>query len=121
MGDKSQLLRALSNLVSNAIKFTPSGGAVTVCSRNGKDSIALQVKDTGAGIDKEELSRLFSEYQRLKSADNIAGTGLGLFIVKSIVEAHHGSVNAESKVGVGTTFTITLPADKEHSPVIGAI
>jgi signal transduction histidine kinase len=109
IGDQSQMHRALSNLVSNAIKFTPPGGSITVTSRNGKDNISLQVKDTGSGIAKEELSGLFSEYKRLKSAENTTGTGLGLFIVKSIVDAHNGAVEVMSEVGSGTTFTIKVP------------
>jgi hypothetical protein len=119
IGDQSQMHRALSNLVSNAIKFTPPGGNITVTSRNGKDNVSLQIKDTGPGIAKEDLSSLFSEYKRLKSAEHTKGTGLGLFIVKTIVEAHNGTVEVESDGGSGTTFTIRVPTDKQrwkHQP-----
>lgn len=109
LGDDSQLQRALWNLVSNAIKFTPAGGTVTVRSQRINKNIAVQVKDSGIGIPKEEISSLFSEFQRLDGAVNTEGTGLGLFIVKTIVEAHDGSVAVQSEVGVGTTFTILLP------------
>ena len=111
IGDQGQMHRALSNLVSNAIKFTQPGGRITVTSRNGKDNVSLQVKDTGPGIAKEDLSSLFSEYKRLKSAENTTGTGLGLFIVKSIVDAHNGAVEVMSEVGSGTTFTIKVPTE----------
>lgn len=108
-GDRDQLQRALANLVSNAIKFTPSGGRITVSSRMTKNNTVLQVKDTGIGIRADEIPRVFSEFRRLKGAENVEGTGLGLFIVKTIVEAHGGTVTVESEVGLGTTFTIQLP------------
>jgi signal transduction histidine kinase len=110
LGDFNQLQRALLNLVSNAIKFTPPGGRITVSSGMIKKNIAVRVKDTGVGIAPDELSRLFSEFQRLTGAGNTEGSGLGLFIVKTIVEAHGGSVTVESALGAGTTFTILLPS-----------
>jgi signal transduction histidine kinase len=110
VGDSNQLHRALSNLVSNAIKFTPTGGRVTVSSRMVKKNIAIEVKDTGTGIATDEISGLFSEFRRLNGAAKMEGTGLGLFIVKTIVEAHGGSVSVLSEMGVGSTFTMLLPA-----------
>src|SRR6266545_3226167 len=71
------------------------------------------VTDTGCGIPKEELAGLFAEFKRLKGTTNIEGTGLGLFIVKTIVEAHDGTVTVESKEGVGTTFTMLLSASRD--------
>ena len=109
LGDFNQLHRAVANLVSNAIKFTPRGGRVTVSSQMTKKNIVLTVKDTGIGIPAEEISSLFSEFQRLSGSANTEGTGLGLFIVKTLVEAHGGSVAVESEIGAGTTFTILLP------------
>jgi signal transduction histidine kinase len=108
-GDENQLERVLWNLVSNAVKFTPAGGDITVTSRTVRKNISIKVTNSGAGIPKEELSSLFSEYKRLKGAANTEGTGLGLFIVKTIVEAHDGTVAVESETGIGTTFTILLP------------
>ncbi|HWH78751.1 MAG TPA: ATP-binding protein, partial [Candidatus Binatus sp.] len=113
MGEQQQLQRALWNLVSNAIKFTPLGGSITVSTRMVKKSISIQVADTGAGMPKAELSTLFSEFKRLKGTAHIEGTGLGLFIVKTIVESHQGTVSVESIEGTGTTFTIILPAAKD--------
>lgn len=109
LGDEDQMQRALWNLVSNAIKFTPNGGTVSVLSQTRERHVVIQVKDTGTGIPQEELSSLFSEFRRLEGAVNTEGTGLGLFIVKTIVEVHGGTVSVQSTVGVGTTFTILLP------------
>jgi signal transduction histidine kinase len=109
LGDFDQLQRALSNLVSNAIKFTPTGGRITVISKMIKRNVAIKVTDTGIGIPADDISGLFSEFHRLNGSSNTEGTGLGLFIVKTIVEGHGGSVLVESDVGRGTTFTILLP------------
>jgi signal transduction histidine kinase len=118
LGDNDQMQRALGNLVGNAIKFTPPGGGITVTSRMTKNDILIKVTDTGCGIPKEEVAGLFSEFKRLKGTANIEGTGLGLFIVKTIVEAHDGTVAVESKEGVETTFTMRLPASRD---VLGGI
>jgi len=74
--------------------------------------VLIQVKDTGIGIPKEALPRLFSEFQRLDGSEHIEGSGLGLFIVKTIVEGHGGEVTVESELGAGSTFTILLPSSK---------
>ena len=113
LGDENQLQRVLWNLVGNAVKFTPRGGTVTVISQMVEKNVSIKVKDSGVGIPEEELSILFSEFRRLKGAANCEGTGLGLFIVKTIVEAHGGSVAVESKPDVGTTFAILLPASTD--------
>ena len=113
LGDNDQMQRALGNLVGNAIKFTPPCGGITVTSRMIKNDISIKVTDTGCGIPKEELAGLFSEFKRLKGTANIEGTGLGLFIVKTIVEAHDGTVAVESKEGAGTTFTMLLSASRD--------
>ncbi len=109
MGDKAQLDRVLWNLVGNAIKFTPGGGKITLSSRCDNGYACVAVKDTGIGIPKDELPLLFSQFRRLKGSAKIEGTGLGLFIVKTIIEAHKGSVQAESEGGQGSTFTVRVP------------
>ena len=109
VGDKAQLDRVLWNLVGNAIKFTPGGGRITVSSRHDNGYVCVAVKDTGIGIPKDELPLLFSQFRRLKGSAKIEGTGLGLFIVKTIIEAHKGTVQAESAGGQGSTFTVRVP------------
>jgi signal transduction histidine kinase len=100
----------LWNLIDNAIKFTPQGGAITLTSRMIGNNISLSIRDTGIGISKQELPNLFLEFKRLEGSVNTEGTGLGLFIVKTILEAHNGAISAESEEGAGTTFNILLPA-----------
>jgi signal transduction histidine kinase len=112
-GEKKQLQRVLWNLVGNAIKFTPRGGTVVVTSQMIENKVSIKVADSGVGIPQEDLSLLFSEFGRLGGTANSEGTGLGLFIVKTIVEAHGGSVAVESQPGVGTAFTILLPPPKD--------
>ncbi len=109
VGDKTQLDRVFWNLVGNAIKFTPAGGKITISSRRDDGYVCVAVKDTGIGIPREELPVLFSQFRRLKGSAKIEGTGLGLFIVKTIIEAHKGTVHAESGNGQGSTFTVRMP------------
>lgn len=109
LADAGQIERVLWNLIGNAIKFTPMGGKISVASRGENSHVRVQVKDTGRGILKEELPLLFSEFRRLKGAGKIEGTGLGLFIVKTVVEAHGGKVGVESEEGHGATFSVTFP------------
>lgn len=109
LGDLAQLDRVLWNLVGNAIKFTPAGGKITLSSLQDNGYVSIAVKDTGIGIPQEELPLLFSQFRRLKGSAKIEGTGLGLFIVKTIIEAHKGTVQADSMDGQGSTFTIRVP------------
>jgi signal transduction histidine kinase len=113
--DPGQMERVVSNLVGNAIKFTPTGGQVRLAVRGSSDHIVLSVQDTGAGISAKDLPTIFDQYQR--RGDRPEGSGLGLFIVKAIVEAHAGSVNIESAVGWGTTVTVELPLVTADSPL----
>ncbi len=107
--DKLGIQRVLSNLVSNALKFTPKGGKVTVQIFSRGDEHHIQVADTGAGLEPAEVSKLFERFSRLDKHSEVAGTGLGLFVVKSIVTAHGGRVDVLSKLGEGTTFDIAIP------------
>jgi signal transduction histidine kinase len=107
--DRERVLQVLSNLVGNAIKFTPSGGTVTLRARKVDGMVRVSVKDNGPGIAPEDVPHLFERFWRA-SGVNERGTGLGLSIVKSIVEAHGGTLWVETQVGVGSTFFFTLPA-----------
>jgi signal transduction histidine kinase len=108
-GDEAQIDRVFWNLIGNAIKFTPKEGAITVSSSLTDGYVCVAVHDTGMGIPKDELPMLFTQFRRLKGAGKIEGTGLGLFIVKTIIEAHKGIVQADSEEGRGTTFRVHIP------------
>ena len=109
--DASRVTQLLDNLISNAIKFTPSGGSVTVRVEKHGDSACLEVADTGVGIPADEVPHLFDRFFRASTGRSAPGTGLGLPIVQSIAEAHGGSVAVDSRVGVGTTFVVALPLE----------
>ena len=107
--DALQMERVSSNLVDNAIKYTPPGGSITVSTAPTADAALLIVHDDGPGIPPNELSKLFERYHRRAESNRVHGTGLGLFIVKAIVEAHGGTVEITSAVGEGTTVTVRIP------------
>lgn len=110
-----RLRQLLTNLLTNAVKYSPEGGPVTVTLRPRRSSVVLTVADHGLGVPRQDLPALFQPYSRLHRSRGIRGTGLGLYIVKGIVEAHGGSVRAESAgEGKGTTFTIVLPLGGEE-------
>lgn len=116
--DAERLQQVLANLLSNAIKFSPHGGAVTVGARPNGVQVLVWVADQGVGIPSEALPKLFSKFFRVEQHEtrHIGGTGLGLALVKEIVEAHHGSVWVESTVGQGSTFFFTLPGAPAAPP-----
>jgi signal transduction histidine kinase len=101
--------RVLGNLVSNALKFTRSGGEVELSAERVGSEVRVSVRDTGAGIAKEMLNTLFEKYGRLDRDQEIEGSGLGLFVTKNIVDAHAGRIEIKSELGVGTTFTVVFP------------
>jgi two-component system phosphate regulon sensor histidine kinase PhoR len=109
IGDAERLERAIGNLVANAIKFTPAGGSVTVLVSRAADDVTISVRDTGIGIEPEELDRVFERFFKADRGRGSSGTGLGLAIVKHIVQAHAGTVSVESQPGRGSTFTMRLP------------
>jgi signal transduction histidine kinase len=111
IGDPARLAQLLDNLISNAIKFTPSGGQIDVVVDAAAGSAILEVRDTGFGIAGEDQAQLFERFFRTRSANvmAIAGTGLGLSIAKAIVDAHGGSIGVESIEHEGTTFRVELP------------
>jgi len=104
--DRDRVMQVLSNLVGNALKFTAEGGRVTLSAGPGSDgqSVRFSVADTGSGIEAEDLPHVFEQYWK----HDKQGTGLGLFIARSVVQAHHGRIWVESKPKVGTTFFFTL-------------
>ena len=113
LADARRLAQVTDNLVSNAIKFTEAGGAVTVSISGDGGAVRLVVADTGIGIPADEQSQVFSRFFRASSASvaAIPGTGLGLSITRALVEQHGGTIVLESEEGRGTTVTVTLPAD----------
>lgn len=109
-GDPLRLKQIIINLINNAIMYTPKGGYIDVIIKDEDNKVSFTVKDTGIGISKEELPRIFERFYRVDRARsrNSGGTGLGLAIVKHLVEAHHGEMKVESEVGKGTTFKISF-------------
>jgi signal transduction histidine kinase len=114
--DPQRIGQVVANLVGNAIKFTPRGGRVTVELEAARDGARLQVRDTGVGIDTAEIPHIFERFYRGSRANEArgSGSGLGLAIVKSIVDMHGGRIAVESRVGAGSTFTVTLPRIARH-------
>jgi signal transduction histidine kinase/CHASE3 domain sensor protein len=110
-GDRDRLAQALDNLVSNAIKFTPDGGRVTVRLMRDEERAVLEVQDTGIGISQPDLERLFQRFFRTQRATSAAipGVGLGLTIAQAIVHGHDGHISVQSMDGQGTTFRMELP------------
>lgn len=109
-GEAYQISIAINNLVDNAIKFTENGSVQIILNSAG-DKYQIQVKDTGPGIPREEIKNLFTQFHQIRSSqyEAVPGNGLGLYIVKSIINAHNGECSATSQMGKGSTFTISLP------------
>jgi signal transduction histidine kinase len=107
-GDADRLLRAIANLVGNAVKFTHPGGEVTVISERTAEGVRVSVRDTGPGIAEQDRNRLFEQYWK-GSGTGRSGMGLGLYIARSVAEAHGGHISLESELGVGSTFTLSIP------------
>lgn len=112
LGDEEKLIQLFTNLVSNAVKFSPDGGEVTIRIEKRENDVICAVTDEGLGIPAEEVSKLFQKFYRIDNSDRrkIGGTGLGLAICKKIVEAHHGDISVSSVLGNGSTFYVKLPA-----------
>ncbi len=107
--DGGRMLQVFANLITNAIKFTPRGGAVTLQARAEAGGLRVSCIDNGCGVPTPMLASIFERFWQVNKGDR-RGVGLGLYISKSIVEAHGGRIDAESVVGAGSTFTLTLPA-----------
>jgi two-component sensor histidine kinase/GGDEF domain-containing protein len=121
-GDQDKIEQILTNLVGNAIKFTPDGGKIFISAKPPADDrkaaygnmVAISVKDTGIGIPAEHLNAIFEKFHQVESSlqRSVSGTGLGLAITKGLIEAHQGKILVESEVGKGSTFTFTLPVSQ---------
>jgi PAS domain S-box-containing protein len=116
VGDRDRLIQVVSNLVNNAIKYSPDGGTVTLSTRADGGYALVSVADTGLGIPPDEIGHVFERFRRVRSgaAQSIPGTGLGLTIVKQIVEMHGGKIWVESAVGHGSAFHFTVPLVAEN-------
>jgi two-component system sensor histidine kinase VicK len=117
-GDEDRLVQAFTNLVDNALKFTPENGEVVIRAGQADCQVEVSVSDTGPGIPTEDLARIFDRfYQADKSRSRErGGTGLGLTIAKEIIQAHHGTINVQSKSDQGSTFTVILPVIRPEDP-----
>ena len=109
--DPKRIEEIFNNLISNAINYSPEGGRVTISAKGLGEYMEIRVEDTGVGITKEELPKIFDKFYRVKNPKTrqVIGTGLGLAIVKGVVDAHQGSIQVESVPDVGTTFKVLLP------------
>lgn len=123
VGDTEALNQIFDNLIDNAIKYTESGGRVDVTLSRANGKVVFEVTDTGVGIPEEELPRIFERFYRVDKARSreLGGTGLGLSIVRHLVNALDGEVSVRSKLGSGSTFTVSLPLyERDSQPVAGA-
>jgi signal transduction histidine kinase len=111
--DEKLLRQIFTNLISNALKYSPDGGKVQVRLTCEENNVIFQVQDEGIGIPIEDQQKLFESFARASNVGAIAGTGLGLSIVKKCVNLHGGQITVESEVSAGTTFTVSLPLDKQ--------
>src|SRR5207237_3756026 len=113
--DERKIRQVVLNLLSNAIKFTPEGGRIEVGAQPRDGSVEVYVSDTGVGIAPEDQERVFEEFRQVGTADKKAeGTGLGLTLCRKFVELHGGRIWVKSELGVGSTFSFTLPVRREE-------
>lgn len=115
--DVVQLEKVIYNLLSNAFKYTPLGGTVSLSVQEYENSVMILISDTGIGIAEENLNKIFDRFYQVDSLDNQKGTGIGLALAKSIIEAHKGKIGARSREGKGTTFVVELPLGDSHISV----
>jgi signal transduction histidine kinase len=118
-GDGDRLAQVLTNLVDNAIKFTPAGGQVTLAARQAGAELEIEVRDTGRGISPDALQHVFDRFYQEDASRARHGAGLGLAIAKEIVAAHGGKISVRSQLGQGTVFSVRLPLLRVH-PISGS-
>jgi signal transduction histidine kinase len=109
IGDAKLLFQAFSNLVSNAVKYSPAGGLIEVTMQTSPSEAVIEISDRGIGIPESDLACLFERYHRGSNVSGIVGTGVGLYIVKTAIDLHHGSIEVQSREGEGSRFTVRLP------------
>jgi len=111
-GDPKLLFQVLSNLLSNAVKYSPGGGLIKVTAQTDGDEVVVSVLDHGMGIPEADLERVFSRYFRGSNVSGIVGTGVGLYLVRMVIELHGGTIGVESWEGEGSRFTVRLPVEQ---------
>jgi len=111
LANRRNMEEVLSNLITNAIKYSPNGGRISISASSGSDYLSIRIQDSGIGIDAEDKNRIFQRFYRVKNEKTryIQGTGLGLALVKSILESHQGRIKVDSQPGEGSTFFVFLP------------
>lgn len=116
VADKEKIARVVFNLLSNALKYTPAGGDIFVSLKDEDGKFRLDVRDTGKGISQEEAGKIFERFFQAKGA--ASGTGIGLALVKSFVELHHGEARVESELGKGSDFFVVIPREQEDKSIV---
>ena len=122
MADRLRLTQVMTNLVSNACKYSPQGARVTIQAREEDEGVRIDVSDTGIGISPEDQEQLFTKFFRADNSPTreVSGSGLGLYITKHLIEAHGGRIWASSRIGEGTTFSFTWPKAGQAAAVPAA-
>src|SRR5262249_14349186 len=123
VGDAKLLLQVFSNLISNAIKYSPGGGPVTVAAAVEAGEVVVAVGDRGIGIPEKDREGLFARYSRGSKGAGIVGTRVGLYLVKMVLDLHHGRVGVESREGEGSRFTVRLPSalPRQEAPPVASV
>jgi two-component system phosphate regulon sensor histidine kinase PhoR len=111
IADEDKVDQILTNLLSNAVKYSPEGGVVTVDAKDSGDYVTISISDQGIGIPADQIDKIFMRFHRVDNRDTrqAGGTGIGLYLVKHLVEAHRGRISVQSEMGKGSTFIFTLP------------
>jgi signal transduction histidine kinase len=115
-GDVNLLAQVFGNLLSNAVKYSPHGGLIKLCARLEPEQVVVTVEDQGIGIAARDKLRIFERYYRGSNTAGIGGTGVGLHLVKLMVDLHHGTIEVDSIEGSGSRFTVRLPSNARSRP-----